>query len=162
MKIHIFLFLQFFALCGKSLSKQFYTINLKSQKSNSLDWNKFKYIIVGNQYSDVASEKWGEIISVNENINLNEIAAIAGIPKWMTKTPGSKYLIQKTVLLYRNQIDIFIDWEEKFVKKNHITEYPTILVIGRINGELVELGRVSGQYNVKRWNDLRSFSNNVK
>ena len=85
---------------------------LKSQQNVPIAWNKYNYIIVGSKGSKDASETWGAHISEKENIPRQDICAIASVPKWLTKTPGSKYVIQKSIYLFENKIPIYIDWEE--------------------------------------------------
>ena len=88
-----------------------------------------------------------------------KICAIATIPKWITRTPGSKYFIQKSIFILEKHISVFIDWGEDFSNKNHIYEYPSLLIIYNNMGKITEIGRVTGDYNNKNWKKFISLSN---
>lgn len=142
-----------FGLCEHKFS----TVHLKSQHNNNVNWLEYNYVIVGSKGSKEAGEIWGKHISDFKNIKQEDICAIASVPKWMTKSPGAKYVIRNSILLFESSIPVFIDWEEKFAISNHISTYPTILIIRDVNNQIVEIGRVSGEFNRNRWRKIRNL-----
>ncbi len=147
LSIPIVLFVASFRVC---IQKSLYTPILKNQNDKEIDWKNYKYIIVGNRKGDGDTGKiWVDKIENYESLSV--ICAIATIPRWITRTPGSKYFIKKSIYLLEKNIPIFIDWEEDFSNNNDIHEYPTILIV-RVQGEtIIELGRIYGSYNKQNW-----------
>ena len=140
-----------FTTCLRAcIQKNLYIPPLKNQNDKEIDWKNYKYIIVGNRKGDGDVGKiWMNKIESYES--KSNICAIATIPSWITRTPGSKYFIKKSIYLLEKNIPIFIDWEEDFSNNNNIHEYPTILIIHVEGDNITEGGRIYGSYNNKNW-----------
>ena len=67
---------------------------LKSSRNTNLNWKKYKYIVVGNKNSGYEGREWGDAILRTKKLDTNRICVIASVSKYMTMTPGSKYVIR--------------------------------------------------------------------
>ena len=157
LSVPILLLVTCFRACAQ---KELYTPTLKNQHNQEINWEECKYIIIGNRRGDGDTGKlWADKIFNYKTKEKEKICAIATIPKWITRTPGSKYFIQKSIFILEKHISIFIDWGEDFSNKNHIYEYPSLLIIYNNMGKITEIGRVTGDYNNKNWKKFISLSN---
>ena len=133
------------------------TPKLKSSRNTNLNWIKYNYIIVGNQNSKHEGYEWGNAILKTKKFHTNKICVIASVSKYMTLAPGSKYLIRNSIKMYENTVPIYIDWNEKFALKNKINEYPTILAVTYKDGNLIEIGRITGKYTLRKMLHLQQL-----
>lgn len=156
-KIYLWIFLSLNALAIGGQRKLF-APKLASQNNTPVNWSDYTYVVVGTKDSKLAGEVWGDHISQAAGISRMNICAIASIPSWMTLSPGSKYVIRNSIRLFENKIPVFIDWDERFSKSNHISDYPTVLLIRSVgdSGDLLEVSRVSGNYEAYKWNELHA------
>tara|TARA_B100000427_G_scaffold319750_1_gene318353 strand:- start:728 stop:1255 length:528 start_codon:yes stop_codon:yes gene_type:complete len=160
MRLHFFGFILNLLAIRAIGIKKFYTYELKSQYNANIEWKEYTHILVCTKATNSLGKEWGDKL-MNKGIKQDSICVVAPIPKWMTKTPGSKNIIQTSIAHLEKNVPVFIDWEEKLVIANKINDYPTIILVAKDNrGNLSEIGRASGKYTDNKCNNLRKESNN--
>ena len=159
MRLHFFGFiLNLFAIRAIGI-KKFHTCELKSQYDANIKWEEYTHILVCTKATNSLGKEWGDKL-MDKGIKRDSICVVAPIPKWMTKTPGSKHFIQTRITHLEKNVPVFIDWEEKLIIANKINEYPTIILVAKVNrGGFSEIGRASGKYTDNKCNNLPKESN---